>query len=135
METASDDDAILIEMEPGLYNKAEYNSANVQHHEPGRGAGSNLCHYCFDDGAASLSPDSVEYGYFDRLHKQIENDFCVDATRQFFAGYSSGGWMAHQLGCQFPDVLRAQASVTGGLPAVDPRRRQDLRRSRRSPRS
>ena len=24
--------------------------------------------------------------------------------------------MAHQLGCQFPDVLRAQASVTGGLP-------------------
>ena len=24
--------------------------------------------------------------------------------------------MAHQLGCEFPDVLRAQASVTGGLP-------------------
>ena len=24
--------------------------------------------------------------------------------------------MAHQLGCQFPDVLRAQGSVTGGLP-------------------
>ena len=63
-------------------------------------------------------PDSAEYGYFDRLHKQIESDFCVDTDQQFYAGYSSGGWMAHQLGCQFPDVLRAQASVTGGLPPV-----------------
>ena len=42
----------------------------------------------------------------------------MDTDRQFFAGYSSGGWMAHQLGCQFPDVLRAQGSVTGGLPGV-----------------
>ena len=116
METASGDDAILIEMEAGFYNKAEYNNANCSN-EPDAGGG-NLCHYCFDDGAASLSPDSVEYGYFDRLHKQIEDDYCVDTTRQFFAGYSSGGWMAHQLGCQFPDVLRAQASVTGGLPPV-----------------
>jgi hypothetical protein len=114
MESASGDDAILIEMEAGLYNKAEYNNATCSN-DPDAGSG-NLCHFCFDDGAASLSPDSVEYGYFDRLHKQIEDDYCVDATRQFYAGYSSGGWMAHQLGCQFPDVLRAQASVTGGLP-------------------
>jgi hypothetical protein len=112
MEDASGSDAILIEMEAGLYNKAEYNSATCSN-EPGA---SNLCHFCFDDGAASLSPDSVEYAYFDRLHRQIEADYCVDATRQFYAGYSSGGWMAHQLGCQFSDVLRAQASVTGGLP-------------------
>jgi hypothetical protein len=114
MENASGDDAILIEMEAGLYNKAEYNNATCSN-EPDAGGG-NLCHFCFDDGAASLSPDSVEYGYFDRLHRQIEADYCVDAKRQFYAGYSSGGWMAHQLGCQFPDVLRAQASVTGGLP-------------------
>jgi len=114
MEGASGDDAILIEMEAGLYNKAEYNNPSCTN-EPDAGGG-NLCHFCFDDGAASLSGDSVEYGYFDRLHKQIEEDYCVDATRQFYAGYSSGGWMAHQLGCQFPDVLRAQANVTGGLP-------------------
>jgi hypothetical protein len=114
MEDSSCDNAILIEMEAGLYNKAEYNSATCSN-EPDAG-GDNLCHFCFDDGAASTSPDSVEYGYFDLLHKKIEEDYCVDTTRQFFAGYSSGGWMAHQLGCQFPDVLRAQASVTGGLP-------------------
>jgi hypothetical protein len=117
METASDPDAILIAMEQGFYNKAEYNSSTCT--DPTTldgGSSTNLCHYCFDDGAGTTSPDSVEYGYFDLLHKAIENDFCVDTDRQFYAGYSSGGWMAHQLGCQFPDVLRAQGSVTGGLP-------------------
>jgi hypothetical protein len=119
IETVSDPDAILIAMEPGLYNKAEYNSAScTEASTADGGTSSSLCHYCFDDGAATTCPDSFEYGYFDLLHKQIENAYCVDTDRQFFAGYSSGGWMAHQLGCQFPDVLRAQASVTGGLPSV-----------------
>jgi hypothetical protein len=120
LENASDPDAILVAMEPGLYNKAEYNMANcIDATTADGGTGSsNLCHYCFDDGAATTTPESFEYAYFDRLHKQIENDFCVDKSKQFYAGYSSGGWMAHQLGCQFPDVLRAQGSVTGGLPPV-----------------
>jgi hypothetical protein len=117
MQTVSDPDAILVAMEQGFYNKAEYSSANCTTTAAG-GDSTTLCHYCFDDGAATTTPESFEYAYFDRLHKQVENDFCVDKTRQFFAGYSSGGWLAHQLGCQFPDVLRAQASVTGGLPPV-----------------
>jgi hypothetical protein len=116
METVSDPDAILIAMEQGFYNKAEYNSGDCTD-SPDGGVG-KLCHYCFDDGAGKAELDSAEYGYFDLLHKQIEQDYCVDTDRQFFAGYSSGGWMAHQLGCRFPDVLRAQASVTGGLPAA-----------------
>lgn len=114
METASDPNAILVAMEQGFYNKAEYNRSDCSD-SPDAGQ-SLLCHYCFDDGAGTTCPGSVEYGYFDLLHKQVEKDFCVDTNRQFYAGYSSGGWMAHQLGCQFPDVLRAQASVTGGLP-------------------
>ena len=117
METVSDPDAILIQMEPGFYNKAEYSGTDCSD-DPTSATYDQLCHYCFDDGAASTCPNSVEYGYFDLLHKTIEADFCVDTDRQFYAGYSSGGWMAHQLGCQFPDVLRAQASVTGGLPLV-----------------
>jgi hypothetical protein len=118
MQTASDPDAILVAMEQGFYNKAEYNSSSCVDPTITRdgGTSNNLCHYCFDDGAGTTRPDSFEYGYFDRLHKAVEDEFCVDTDRQFFAGYSSGGWMAHQLGCQFPDVLRAQASVTGGLP-------------------
>jgi hypothetical protein len=114
LQTASDPDAILIAMEQGFYNKAEYNRNDCTD-SPDAGA-SLLCHYCFDDGAGTTSTDSAEYGYFDRLHKQIEADYCVDTSKQFYAGYSSGGWMAHQLGCRFSDVLRAQGSVTGGLP-------------------
>jgi len=114
METITDPDAILIEMQQGFYNRAEYNRSDCSL-APGTPV-DQLCHYCFDDGAGTTTPDSVEYGYFDLLHKAIENDFCVDTNRQFYAGYSSGGWMAHELGCQFPDVLRAQGSVSGGLP-------------------
>ena len=137
MESASDPDAILIAMEQGFYNKAEYNSSSCV--DPttldGGAASGNLCHYCFDDGAGTTSPDSAEYGYFDRLHKQIESDYCVDTDKQFYAGYSSGGWMAHQLGCQFPDVLRAQGERHGRPAAGDPRsapRSASTTRSRRS---
>jgi hypothetical protein len=61
---------------------------------------------------------AMEKAYFDALHKAVEANYCVDKDRQFYAGYSSGGWMAQQLGCWFPDVLRAQANVTGGIPPI-----------------
>jgi predicted peptidase len=112
MQTASTDQAILIAMEPGLYNAAHYNSPTCGSVNP------PTCQYCFDDGAYATTAGSLEYPYFDALHKQIEAAYCVDTNRQFYAGYSSGGWMAHELGCQFPDVLRVQGSVTGGLPNV-----------------
>ncbi|MES1206625.1 MAG: PHB depolymerase family esterase [Pseudomonadota bacterium] len=96
LNTATGFDAILIALEPGLYNVSDYSATE----------------YCFDDMVAN----SVEYPYFDALHKAIEANYCVDTARQFFAGYSSGGWVQHQLGCAFPDVLRAHAGVTGGLP-------------------
>ena len=126
MENASEPDAILIEMEAGFYNKAEYNNATCSN-EP---------------DAARQQPVPLllrrrrrqtvaRVGRIRLLRSAAQADregLLRRYTRQFFAGYSSGGWMAHQLGCQFPDVLRAQASVTGGLPPVDPRRRQDLRR-------
>jgi hypothetical protein len=114
LETASTDQAILIEMEPGLYNEAEYNSTC----QP-PASGVNTCHYCFDDWASKTTIEStepIEHAYFAALHAAVETSFCVDKKREFFAGYSSGGWLAQQLGCWFPDVLRAQGNVTGGLP-------------------
>ena len=114
METASGDDAILIEMEAGPVQQGRIQQRHVQ--QRARRGGRQPVPLLLRRRRRQPSPDSVEYGYFDRLHRRIEEDYCVDATRQFYAGYSSGGWMAHQLGCQFPDVLRAQASVTGGLP-------------------
>jgi poly(3-hydroxybutyrate) depolymerase len=69
---------------------------------------------CFDDQVAN----SIEIPFFDALHKQVENNFCVDKTRQFWAGYSSGSWMANIVGCAFADVVRAVAGTSGGLPAL-----------------
>ncbi len=125
--TATDakSNAILVQMEQGFYNPATYNSANCVAN--GGGTSSSACQYCFDDWAfvtaTSPIPDApdkmaMEKAYFDALHKEIEAKYCVDKNRQFFTGYSSGGWVAQQLGCWFPDVLRAQGNVTGGLPPV-----------------
>jgi poly(3-hydroxybutyrate) depolymerase len=71
---------------------------------------------CFDDQVAN----SIEYPFFSALHKRIESDFCVDPQRQFWAGYSSGSWMANMMGCAFSDVLRAVGGVSGGLPELPP---------------
>jgi poly(3-hydroxybutyrate) depolymerase len=112
-------------MEQGFYNPATYNSTSCVPN--GGGTSTSACQYCFDDWA-DISPSSpipdaadkmaMEKAYFDALHKKIESTYCVDKNRQFFTGYSSGGWLAQQLGCWFPDVLRAQGNVTGGLPPV-----------------
>ena len=68
---------------------------------------------CFDETVMS-----VEYPFFDALHKQIENTYCVDRQREFYAGFSTGAWLGNMLGCVFPDVLRAQATIQGGLPPL-----------------
>jgi hypothetical protein len=68
---------------------------------------------CFDE-----SVSSVEYPFFDALHKQIEGSFCVDPARQFEAGFSTGARLGYMLDCTFPDVLRATATIQGGLPPL-----------------
>jgi hypothetical protein len=66
---------------------------------------------CFDPAA-----DSVDDPYFAALHTYVEDNFCVDANRQFITGYSSGAFLANRLGCAFSDVLRGQGTVAGGAP-------------------
>ncbi len=68
---------------------------------------------CFDERVMS-----VEYPFFDALHKTIEASFCVDPARQFYAGFSTGARLGNMLGCVFPDVLRAFATVQGALPPL-----------------
>jgi hypothetical protein len=128
--TAARSNAILVQMEQGTYNPAAYNT------QPGamctiadRSGCNASSQYCFDDWASEAGtpivsgiPDgrngavAMERAYFGALHTAIEANYCVDKSRQFYSGYSSGGWLAQQLGCWFPDVLRAQANVTGGIP-------------------
>jgi hypothetical protein len=70
---------------------------------------------CFDETASS-----VEYPFFDALHKKIEDSFCVDTDRQFYAGFSTGARLGFMLDCAFPDVLRATATIQGDLPPLPP---------------
>jgi hypothetical protein len=68
---------------------------------------------CFDE-----TINSVEYPFFDALHKKVESQFCIDLHREFYAGFSTGARLAYMLDCAFPDVLRATASLEGALPPL-----------------
>lgn len=54
--------------------------------------------------------------FFDALLASLEAELCVDETRVFATGHSSGGFFTNTLGCQRGDVLRAIAPVSGGGP-------------------
>jgi hypothetical protein len=73
-------------------------------------------HGCYDDQVST----SNDFAFFPYLHKWVEDNFCVDLKRQFFSGYSSGSWLANQMTCAFPDVLRGVVEATGGEPPAQP---------------
>jgi hypothetical protein len=66
---------------------------------------------CFSTGAA----DSPEVPYFDVALQGVEDGFCVDKSKVFVAGYSSGSWLTHLLGCQRGNVIRGIGSASGGI--------------------
>jgi hypothetical protein len=68
---------------------------------------------CFDE-----TMNSVEYPFFDAVHKKIESTFCVDPGRQFYSGFSTGARLGYMLDCAFPDVLRAVATIQGAQPPL-----------------
>lgn len=56
--------------------------------------------------------------YFDALLAHLETQLCVDPSRVFATGHSSGGFFTDTLGCQRGEVLRGIAPVSGGGPMV-----------------
>lgn len=52
--------------------------------------------------------------YFDAMLADVEAAFCVDTTRRFVTGYSSGAFMAHRVGCIRGAQLRGVATIAGG---------------------
>jgi hypothetical protein len=68
---------------------------------------------CFDE-----TMNSVEYPFFDALHKKIESSYCVDPAHQFYSGFSTGARLGYMLDCVFPDVLRAVAVIQGAQPPL-----------------
>lgn len=71
---------------------------------------------CFDFDAA----DTPELQYFDATLAEVEAATCVDTSRVFVSGFSGGSWITNFLGCARAGVIRAQATVGGGLPPLPP---------------
>jgi hypothetical protein len=76
---------------------------------------------CYDD----RNPISNDFEFFPWLQEHIEDEFCVDMNHEYFSGFSSGGWLAQQFNCAFPDRLRGEVAVTGcepgaGVPGSQP---------------
>jgi poly(3-hydroxybutyrate) depolymerase len=63
-----------------------------------------------------LSPDNVLF--VDAMVDWLRKNLCIDPSRLFATGQSSGGYMAMTLGCQRGNVFRAVATSSGGI--LDP---------------
>jgi polyhydroxybutyrate depolymerase len=96
IQTASGKDAIVVGLDPSTDVDPE-----------GR--------QCFD----SQSFPDPEVPYFDQTLKAVESKFCVDKSRLFIEGFSSGSWMANLIGCVDAGTIRGQGNASGcmqGLP-------------------
>jgi poly(3-hydroxybutyrate) depolymerase len=67
------------------------------------------------NGTWNSDTDSPDLVFFDRMLENIENGYCVDRDRIFSYGFSVGGYFTNLLACERGNVLRASASVAGGL--------------------
>ena len=59
--------------------------------------------------------NGTDVAMFDAVLKSVADDYCVDLGRVYATGFSWGASMANALGCFRADVLRAFASVEGGI--------------------
>ena len=70
----------------------------------GRAAG-----MCWDTAAAG-----VDVAFWDAMVAEVEATWCIDTTKRYLTGYSSGAFMTHRLGCIRADKIRAIATIAGG---------------------
>ena len=61
-------------------------------------------------------PDALrDYALFDAVLALMARSYCLDPGRIFVVGHSLGGWFANSLGCARGGVLRAIATLAGGI--------------------
>lgn len=72
---------------------------------------------CFADGGGSTSDagDTPEVPYVHEVLQEVKANYCVDQSRVFITGTSSGGWQSVTVGCALANEIRGIAAVSGGL--------------------
>lgn len=65
-----------------------------------------------------------DVGFVRALLQHLQRRIPIDARRVFATGMSNGGMLAHRLGCELPELVRAVAAVAGTdtLPGCTPQR-------------
>jgi poly(3-hydroxybutyrate) depolymerase len=58
---------------------------------------------------------SPDIAFFDAMLTQIGGQLCIDQSRIFSSGFSSGAWLSNLLGCARRDKVRAYGVVAGGI--------------------
>jgi poly(3-hydroxybutyrate) depolymerase len=69
-----------------------------------------------DNGCWTYGGEGADVKFFDAMLAQLQTEFCMDTSRVFAMGYSSGGWMTNVLECTRGDKLRATGTLSGGVP-------------------
>ena len=71
---------------------------------------------CFSDGGPRIQnrTDTPEVDYVSAVLDAVEEAYCVDRSRVFLSGTSSGGWESYTVGCALSDRIRAIGPVAGG---------------------
>jgi polyhydroxybutyrate depolymerase len=72
----------------------------------GTGISDNVCW--------DASPTGDDLAFFDQMLADVVAKRCVDTSRVFATGYSSGSWLSNMLECERGDKLRAVGTVSGG---------------------
>ncbi|HVJ14360.1 MAG TPA: hypothetical protein VM686_02925, partial [Polyangiaceae bacterium] len=67
-----------------------------------------------DDGCWTYGGEGDDVKFFDAMLAAMEDEYCVDTSRVFSMGYSSGAWMTNTLECTRGDKLRATGTLSGG---------------------
>lgn len=68
-----------------------------------------------DNGCWAYAGDGDDVKFFDAMLSTVEQNRCVDTSRIFLTGYSSGSWFSNTLDCARGDKIRGTATVSGGV--------------------
>jgi polyhydroxybutyrate depolymerase len=72
-------------------------------------------HACFSAGPDGDNVDSPELPYFDAMLAAVEDEYCIDESKVFVAGYSSGAWFTALMACNRANVIRGVGWAAAGL--------------------
>jgi poly(3-hydroxybutyrate) depolymerase len=70
---------------------------------------------CYSAGPDGDNAKSPELPYFDAVLAETEANFCIDTTKVFMGGYSSGAWFTALISCNRTSVVRGVGFVAAGL--------------------